>query len=162
MSNRKALMARLEAQARSADELHAQSRALLTQAARAGAMAGLTQRQIAEAIGRSQPEVSRLLRFHSATERGRALVSRRRGVLDIVRKFGGRNVRVFGSVATGKDTEASDIDLLVAFDRVPSLFAIAKLERELGALLKHRVDVTPVSAVPKHMLDRAETESMPL
>jgi len=45
------LVRRLEADAKAADQLHAQSRQLLTQAIRAGAAAGLTQREIASAVG---------------------------------------------------------------------------------------------------------------
>lgn len=50
----------------------AQGRAELVGAVRAAAAAGMTQTEIAAAIGRSQPEVSRLLRFH-----GRSPLARR-------------------------------------------------------------------------------------
>ena len=89
----------LAVKAREADELHAGSRAMLVNAVRAGAAAGLSQREIGSAIGRSQPEVSRLLRFQGVTPRGQVLARNRPLVLRIIRSHGGRNARVFGSVA---------------------------------------------------------------
>ncbi|MBI0301471.1 hypothetical protein JBE04_45325, partial [Streptomyces sp. PRKS01-29] len=46
---------------------------------REAAAAGMTQAQIAEQIGRSQPEVSRPLRFHGATSLARRLRAARPG-----------------------------------------------------------------------------------
>jgi len=161
MSANPHLVAELKAAAQAADELHAESRALLVDAVRSGAAAGLTQREIAAAVGRSQPEVSRLLRFHGTTPRARTLSSRRREVLRVIRSHGGRDTRVFGSVATGEDRDNSDIDLLVAFDKVPSLVTLARIERELAAVLHVPVDVTPASALPPHIRDRAEREAVP-
>jgi len=156
------LVRRLEADAKAADQLHAQSRQLLTQAIRAGAAAGLTQREIASAVGRSQPEVSRLLRFHGNSDRARALMSKRRSVLNIVREHDGQSPRVFGSVATGQDTEESDIDLVVDFRIPPSLVALARLERALTDAVGYPVEVTPAAQLPEHIRRRVETESAPL
>src|SRR3954447_19089312 len=47
------------------------------------------------------------------TRMGRRLRRRRRAVLDLCRRRGATNVRVFGSVARGEDTPLSDVDLLV-------------------------------------------------
>lgn len=41
-------------------------------------------------------------------------------------------VGVFGSVARGEDTLASDIDLIVKFSKIKSLIVIVKLERILS------------------------------
>ena len=162
MASRSHLVERLRADARSADELHARSRALLTQAVRAGAAGGLTQREIAAAVGRSQPEVSRLLRFHGNTERAKALADSRRPVLDIIRQCGGRNPQVFGSVAVGRDTGESDIDLLVDFDEPPSLVTLARLERALTGVVGYPVEVTPAGTLPAHIRERVSQESIPL
>ena len=162
MSNTADLVRRLEAEAKAADQLHAQSRQLLTQAIRAGAAAGLTQREIASAVGRSQPEVSRLLRFHGNSDRARALSSKRRSVLKLLREHHGQSPRVFGSVATGRDTETSDIDLVVDFHYPPSLLGLARLERALTDAVGYPVDVTPSSQLPEHIRRRVEIESAPL
>ena len=52
------------------------ARARLIAAVRQASAGGMTQQQIAAQIGRSQPEVSRLLRFHGATLLGRRLRAR--------------------------------------------------------------------------------------
>lgn len=153
---------RLAAEALEADELHERSRAMLVSAVRAGAQAGLSQRAIASAIGRSQPEVSRLLRFHGATPRGRALAENRQLVLRLIRSHGGRNPRVFGSVAQGTDTEESDIDLLVDFDRAMSLFDVARLERKIQEVLGTPVDVVPASSLRANVKTHVEGEAVPL
>lgn len=162
MSPQQDLLARLEADARQADELHAQSRQLLTQAVRAGAAGGLTQREIASAVRRSQPEVSRLLRFHGVSERARALMAQRRIIAELIGAHNGRNPRVFGSVATGQDRDHSDIDLLVDFPAPPSLYALARLERELSKAVGYTVEVTPASNLPPHIRPQVELESVPL
>ena len=162
MSSGASVLAELTAAAQTADDMHARSRAMLVDAVRVGAAAGLTQREIASAIGRSQPEVSRLLRFHGRTPRARALASARTAVLRAIRSFGGRDAQVFGSVAAGTDTDESDIDLLVTFEHVPSLVTLARLERDLGRLTGVKVDVTPASHLPPHISRRLEQEAVPL
>ncbi len=153
---------RLAAEALEADKLHERSRAMLVSAVRAGAQAGLSQRAIASAIGRSQPEVSRLLRFHGATPRGRALAENRQLVLRLIRSHGGRNPRVFGSVAQGTDTEESDIDLLVDFDRAMSLFDVAGLECKIQEVLGTPVDVVPASSLRANVKTHVLSEAVPL
>lgn len=152
----------IAASAREADALHARSRALLVAAAREGHAHGMTQREIAQAIGRSQPEVSRLLRFSGTTPLGRRLTERRTEVLAIVRAHGGRDPHVFGSVATGADTDESDIDLLVTFPIAPSLIGIARLERELTAAVGVEVDVLPTCGLRPPMRNRILKEAVPL
>jgi len=153
---------RLAAAALEADELHERSRAMLVSAVRAGAQAGLSQRAITSAIGRSQPEVSRLLRVHGATPRGRALAENRQLVLRLIRSHGGRNPPVFGSVAKGTDTEESDIDLLVDFDRAVNLFDVARLERKIREVLGAPVDIVQASNLRSDVKSRVMNEAVPL
>jgi uncharacterized protein len=44
------------------------------------------------------------------------LQEKREDILEIAAKHGAFNVRVFGSVSRGEETEDSDIDLLVDYD----------------------------------------------
>ena len=44
------------------------------------------------------------------------LQERREEILEIASKHGALNVRVFGSVARGEETENSDIDFLIDYD----------------------------------------------
>ena len=153
---------RLGADARAADELHERSRSMLVGAARAGAAAGLSQRQIAEAIGRSQPEVSRLLRFQGNSALGRRLTLNRKKIIDLAVGHGVRNVRVFGSVAAGTDGPHSDVDLLVDLLPGTTLFALARLEAELTELLGVHVDVVPARSLRAHLAEHVSSEAIPL
>lgn len=69
------------------------------------------------------------------------LVAHRHEIQAAVASHRGRRVRLFGSVARGDDTAASDIDLLVDFEPGSSLFDLQRLGRELETLLGQRVDV---------------------
>lgn len=162
MQSRAQTIDQLQAHARTADELHERSRTLLVSAARDGAAAGLSQREIAAAIGRSQPEVSRLLRFRASSELGRRLVQNRRKVLELAAMHGVRNPRVFGSVARGTDGPHSDIDLLVDIPPGTSLFSLARLESELAGLLGAAVDIVPARNLHENLTRRVLSEAIPL
>jgi predicted nucleotidyltransferase/DNA-binding XRE family transcriptional regulator len=77
------------------------------------------------------------------TRLGRRLRRHRRGVIECAARRGARNVRVFGSVARGEDTDASDVDLLVDVDDGVGVVGLAGLRRELTELLGVDVDVVP-------------------
>jgi predicted nucleotidyltransferase/predicted XRE-type DNA-binding protein len=153
---------RLQTDGRTADELHARSRDLLISAARAGAAAGLTQREIAAALGRSQPEVSRLLRFRGSTDLGRRLADRRSEVLAALKRYAATNPRVFGSVARGTDRPGSDIDLLVDLPGEFSLFTLARLERDLSEIVDAPVDVVSASTLRDAVAQSARQDAVPL
>lgn len=156
------LFTRLRSQAREADDLHSRSRRLLVNSVRTGAAAGLSQREIARAVGRSQPEVSRLLRFHSATAIGRRVHLNRSRILRMLADAGGSNIRVFGSVARGNDRPDSDVDLLVDFAEPPSLFMLGRLEAQIGELIDAKVDVVPADGLKPHIADTALKEAVAL
>lgn len=131
--------------------------------------AGLTQAELAQRAGTSQPtiaayeagdkvpNVSTLERVLGATgttltairsqgsQRSgrlrRLLEQRRAEIVELATRHHARNVRVFGSVARGEETEASDIDLLVDMDPGRSLLDQVRLRRELAELLAVEVDV---------------------
>jgi len=63
-------------------------------------------------------------------------------------------VGVFGSIAHGKATEQSDIDLLVKFSGRKSLLAMVKLERELAAALGKKVDLLTEAALSPYLRPR--------
>ena len=58
------------------------------------------------------------------------------------------NVRVFGSVLHGDDTEGSDLDLLVEPTRETTMMDIGAIRCELKQLLGIPVDVLTPSALP--------------
>jgi len=69
------------------------------------------------------------------------LHTRRSAILEVARRRGARNVRVFGSVARGEAGATSDLDLLVDMEPGRTLVDLAALERELTELLGCRVEV---------------------
>jgi predicted nucleotidyltransferase/predicted XRE-type DNA-binding protein len=156
------IFAQIQREAQAADKLRARASEMLVSAVRAGYAAGLSQRQIAEAVGRSQPEVSRLLRFHGTTPLGRRLRRYRPQVLDILRKAGVTNPRVFGSVARGEDSEDSDIDLLVDLPEGFGLLSLTRLEGKVAAVLDSPVDIVPASALRVNVSESALSDAVPL
>jgi uncharacterized protein len=70
-----------------------------------------------------------------------ALALHRAEVLRILDAAGVRDPRIFGSVAHGKDTEESDLDLWIEAPPGFSLLDLGKLIGDLGELLGVRVDI---------------------
>lgn len=73
-----------------------------------------------------------------------------------------KNVRVFGSVLHGGDTEESDLDLLVDPTQETTLMDIAKIEVEVARLLNITVDVLTPRALPDKFRDQVIKEAQPL
>ena len=148
--------------ARESDAAVRHARDALVRAVRDAAASGMTQAQIAEQIGRSQPEVSRLLRFHGTTPLARRLRTARPQILRLLHDAGGEQVRVFGSVARGDDVEGSDVDLLFVMRRPLSLMELGRLEDEVAAAVGVAVDLVPESSLRPALRGRALAEAVPL
>lgn len=148
--------------ARRSDETVRDARAALVHAVREAAKQGLTQAQIAALIGRSQPEVSRLLRFQGRGPLGLRLRRHAREVRELVDQAGGSNVRVFGSVASGAEHAGSDIDLLFDMSIPMGLMELGALERRLSELLGADVDLIPAAALRPDLRDRVLAEAVML
>ena len=82
--------------------------------------------------------------------------------MTLAARRGAQNVRVFGSVARGEDTEDSDVDLLVDLADDVGLVGLIGLERELSQLLDRKVDVVPARALKPGVATSALTEAIPL
>jgi len=71
-----------------------------------------------------------------------------RGLLpDLQRSFGVRSLGIFGSFVRGQQRRKSDIDILVDFDREPTLFAFIRLENRLSDELGLKVDLVMKNAL---------------
>ena len=90
------------------------------------------------------------------------LREKRDEILRIAEKHGARNVRIFGSVAHGEATEASDLDLLVDTAEQTSPWFPAGLTAELEALLGQRVDVVTSNGLYWLLRRRILKEARPL
>lgn len=138
------------------------ARTELVAAVRAAAANGMTQAEIAREIGRSQPEVSRLLRFHGRTALARRLRQNAAGIRRLVKQAGGANVRVFGSVATGSDRADSDVDLLFTMRTPLSLIELGVLERGIEELVGAPVDLVAEATLRPELRERVEAEAVVL
>ena len=83
------------------------------------------------------------------------LQSKREDILAVALRHGAFNVRVFGSVARGEETESSDIDLLVDYDlqKISPWFPV-RLIRDLEDLLNRKVDVVTEKGLKARIRDR--------
>lgn len=148
--------------ARHTDEATARARAELVRAVRKASAQGMTQSQIARRIGRSQPEVSRLLRFHGTSPLARRLRRNAHQIRELVAEAGGARVRVFGSVAAGEDQPGSDVDLLFEMNKPLSLLQLGRLEQRVADLLGASVDLVPESALRPDLRERVYAEAVSL
>lgn len=77
-----------------------------------------------------------------------ALQTHRDAIRTIALRHRVTNVRVFGSVVHGDDTEDSDLDLLVEPTEATTMMDIAKIQLELSQLLPVAVDVLTPNGLP--------------
>lgn len=138
------------------------ARAQLVTAVRSAYSHGMTQSEIAVQIGRSQPEVNRLLRFHGSSSRARALRDHSARIRAAVKEAGGARVRVFGSTADGVERPDSDVDLIFDMRKPLSLMQLTTLERELSRLIGARVDLVPESSIRPDLRERILQQAVPL
>ncbi len=73
----------------------------------------------------------------------------------------GRRISLFGSVARGDASDASDIDFLVEFEPGSSLLDLLRLQDELTAILERRVDVVSAGGL-KPRDEHIRAEAVPL
>lgn len=83
-------------------------------------------------------------------KRDQALTTLRTERERLRREYGVKSLALFGSVARDESTAASDVDLLVEFDRPTGLFGLFALQEHLEELLGCPVDLgTPASLKPR-------------
>ena len=88
---------------------------------------------------------------------------KREDILKIATKHGAFNVRVFGSVARGEETENSDIDFLIDYDieKISSWFPVG-LIHDLEDLLDRKVDVVSAKSLHEFIKERILAEAIML
>ena len=91
-----------------------------------------------------------------------ALELHREDIRRIVASRHARNPRVFGSVLHGKDTEDSDLDILVDTTSRTSLFDLNAISNALEALLGVPVDVLTPKSLPAEWRDQVLVEAKPV
>jgi predicted nucleotidyltransferase len=96
------------------------------------------------------------------TKLGRRLRYRRQTIARTAAARGAHNVRLFGSVARGEESDESDIDLLVDLDDDVGLVQLVGLRRELADLLGVDVDVIPSAALKPRVREKVLAEAIAL
>jgi predicted nucleotidyltransferase len=93
--------------------------------------------------------------------------ARRDDILKVLREnrrvlngFGVASLSLFGSFARDEGREDSDVDLLVEFSRPIGLFEFVRLQRQLGELLGHQVDLVTPAALKPQLRDRIMREAV--
>lgn len=76
--------------------------------------------------------------------------------------YGVSALGIFGSYAAGQAGPGSDLDLLVEFDRPPTLFQFVRLERQLSQMLGVKVDLVMKSALKPEIGQRILRQVMPV
>jgi len=81
--------------------------------------------------------------------------------MDEFRRRGIKSLAVFGSVARDEATAASDVDLLVEFDRPLGLLEFFRVQHDIEALLGvDRVDLVMPKALKPSLRGRILTEAL--
>lgn len=83
-------------------------------------------------------------------------------ILEAAAAHGAREIRVFGSVARGEETEGSDVDFLVSLEPGRTLLDLARLELQLEGLLGRRVEVATPGGLPEPARTVALQEAIPV
>jgi hypothetical protein len=96
------------------------------------------------------------------TPMGRRLRRHRRAIIDAAERRGATDVRVFGSVARGQDSDSSDVDLLVDLRDGVGMPGLIGLEREIAESLKRDVDVVPAASLKAGLASQVLAEAIPL
>ncbi len=91
-----------------------------------------------------------------------ALQTHRDAIREIALRHRVKNVRVFGSVLHGDDTEDSDLDLLVDPTPETTLFDIGAIRYELKELLGVAVDVLTPKSLPDKFRNLVLQEAEPV
>jgi predicted nucleotidyltransferase/DNA-binding XRE family transcriptional regulator len=144
-----------------------------------GAQAGTSQSAIARyERGTAEPSLRTLqrlvaccgerLELTAVPAAGRAAISdsavrhHRRELLEVARRHGARNLRVFASTARGEASPDSDIDLLIDLEPGRTLLDLVALRREASAVLGHKVDVATLEMLREPIRREAERDAVPV
>ena len=92
----------------------------------------------------------------------RFLKSKWREMVQIATIHGAENLRIFGSVARGENTEASDLDVLIKLVPGSSLLDLVAIKQDLEDLLGCSVDVVSEDAVSPYIRDQVLKDAVSL
>lgn len=83
-------------------------------------------------------------------------------IIGLAARHGCRNIRVFGSVATGENRPGSDVDFLVDLDSGRTIFDLARFLGGLKDMLGTEIDVVESRSLHPYIRDRVLAEAVRL
>jgi hypothetical protein len=86
--------------------------------------------------------------------------AKRDAILEIAKRYGVRQVRLFGSVVRGEDRPESDLDVLVDFEPKRSLLDLIGFEQDLEELIGRKADVISARGINPRIKDRVLREAV--
>jgi len=90
------------------------------------------------------------------------LLPKKQDILAVARAHGARNIRVFGSVARGTESIASNIDLLVEMEAERGLLERVALKQDLEDLLGRSIDLVTDRTLSRYLRETILAEAKPL
>ena len=91
------------------------------------------------------------------------LRANRNAIVELANRYGARHIRVFGSVARGKERPDSDVDFLMELPRGYDLFEQRlPLTEQLAEILHCRVELLPEHELNRHIRERVLKEAVVL
>jgi len=81
---------------------------------------------------------------------------------ELAEKYHVRTLEVFGSYVRDEQTPESDLDVLVTFDKTPSLLKLISLENHLSDLLGVKVDLVMKSSLKPRIGQNILREAVPV
>lgn len=86
----------------------------------------------------------------------------REKILSIAAANGARSIRMFGSMARGRSSPGSDLDLIIDMEPGRSLLDLIAIKQDLEDLLGCKVDVVTESSVSPYIRDEVLKEAVNL
>ena len=83
-------------------------------------------------------------------------------ILRVAGTHGAVRVRVFGSLARGEGSEASDLDLLIALEEGRSLLDLVAIKQDLEDRLRRKVDVVTEQSLSPFLREQVLSEAVTL
>lgn len=90
------------------------------------------------------------------------LKNKRQEILDLGKKYGIRNLRVFGSVARGQATPDSDVDFLVEVEPGRTYLDLGAFLMDMQDLLGRKVDVVTERGLHQYIKQQVLKEAIPI
>ena len=75
-----------------------------------------------------------------------------KAIVSYLQPYNPQRIGIFGSVARNEDTPESDIDVLIRFGDVPTLFEFVRMENDLSEILGRKVDLVSEGALKNKRL----------